>query len=110
MQIGILSCDGNNLAILWLQMQLMCWDVDILHQNDTHLTGTDYWLHLGKDICFDPHFRDYLQFDRSLCASFPAPIELPMLPQHMPYYQGLQISVQTNSIHQDADAAYCQSR
>ncbi len=27
----ILSYDGNNSAILWLQMQLMCWDVDIVH-------------------------------------------------------------------------------
>jgi hypothetical protein len=27
----ILSYDGNNPAILWLQMQLMCWDVTIVH-------------------------------------------------------------------------------
>jgi hypothetical protein len=56
----ILSYDGNNPAILRLQMQLMCWDIDIIHQNDTHLANTDYWLQLGKDICFDPYFHDYL--------------------------------------------------
>jgi hypothetical protein len=31
-------------------MQLMCWDVDIVHQNDTHLANKDYWLQLDKDI------------------------------------------------------------
>jgi hypothetical protein len=82
----ILSYNGNNPAILWLQMRLMCWDINIIHQHNTHLTEANYWLHLGKDICFDPHFCYYLQFDRSLRASIPAPTELPMLPQHMPYY------------------------
>jgi hypothetical protein len=39
----ILSYDGNNPAILWLQMQLMCWDIDIIHQKDMHLANADYW-------------------------------------------------------------------
>jgi hypothetical protein len=30
----ILSYDGNNPAVLWLQMQLMCWDMDIVHHNN----------------------------------------------------------------------------
>jgi hypothetical protein len=87
----------------------MCWDVDIVHQNDTHLTNADYWLRLGEDICFNPHFREYLQFDRSLCAEFPAPTALPMLPQNMPYYRGPCIPSQNGSSVQDADAAYCQA-
>ncbi len=37
----ILSYDGNNPAILRLQMRLMCWDVDIVHRNDIHLTDAD---------------------------------------------------------------------
>jgi hypothetical protein len=43
----ILSYNGNNPAILCLQMWLMCWDVIIVHQNDTYLADADYWLHLG---------------------------------------------------------------
>jgi hypothetical protein len=33
----ILSYDGNNPAILRLQMRLMCWDVTIVHWNDSYL-------------------------------------------------------------------------
>ena len=38
----ILSYDGNNPVVLQLQMRLMCWDVDIIHRNDIHLTDADY--------------------------------------------------------------------
>ena len=38
----ILSYDGNNPAILRLQMRLMCWDVDIIRRNYIHLTDADY--------------------------------------------------------------------
>jgi hypothetical protein len=56
----LFSYDSNNPAILQLQMWLMCWGVDIVHHNNTHLTDAYYWLCLGEDICFDPHFHDYL--------------------------------------------------
>jgi hypothetical protein len=105
----ILLYDRNNPAILWMQMQLMCWDADVIHQNDTYLAKADYWLQLGKDICFNPYFRDYLQFDRSLCAEFPAPTDLPMFPQNMPYYCGLRIPSQVDSSVQDMYEAYCQT-
>jgi hypothetical protein len=59
----ILSYDGNNPAISRLQMRLMCWDVDVVHQNDSHLVDADYWSRLGADICFDPLFKSYLDFD-----------------------------------------------
>ncbi len=85
----------------------MCWDVDIVHWNDTHLIDADYWSWHGEDICFDPHFHEYLQFDRSLRAEFPAPKTLPMIPQNMPYYCGPRISSQANSSVQDGDEAYC---
>ena len=62
----ILSYDGNNPAVLRLQMRLMCWDVDIVHRNDIHLTDADYWSRLGADICFDPLFKSYLDFDQGL--------------------------------------------
>jgi hypothetical protein len=105
----ILSYDRNNPAILWLQMRLMCWDVIIVHWNNTYLADADYWLCLGEDICFDPHFRDYLQFVQRLHTTYPAPTELPMLPQNIPYYRGLQVTTQPNSTHPDADATYCQT-
>jgi len=42
----ILSYDGANPAILRLQMRLMCWDVDIVHQMIitllTQTTGRDW--------------------------------------------------------------------
>jgi hypothetical protein len=84
----ILSYDGNNPAVLRLQMRLMCWDVDIVHRNDTHLTDADYWSRLGADICFDPLFKSYLDFDRGLCERCPVPTSLPMKPENMPYYRG----------------------
>jgi hypothetical protein len=87
----------------------MCWDIDIVHQKDTHLTDVDYWLRLGKDICFDPHFHEYLQFDCSLRAEFPTPTALPMLPQNMPYYRCPRVPSQNDSSVQDADTAYCQA-
>jgi hypothetical protein len=72
-----------------------------------HLTNTDYWLRLGKDICFNLHFAT-IQFNRSLCADFPAPTALPMLAEH-----GLLLrppnSLTSNCSVQDADAAYCQT-
>ena len=49
----ILSYEGGNLAILRLQMRLMCWDVDIVHRPDTKLVDADYWSRLGVDIEFD---------------------------------------------------------
>ena len=82
----ILLYNGNSLAILRLQMRLMCWNVDIVHQNDTHLTNAGYWSGLGKDIHFDLHSRNILQFNHSLHAEFPTPTALPMLPQNVPYY------------------------
>jgi hypothetical protein len=41
----------------------MFWDVDIVHRHDIHLTDADYWSQLGADICFDPLFKSYLDFD-----------------------------------------------
>jgi hypothetical protein len=105
----ILFYNGNNPAILCLQMRLMCWDVTIIHWNDTYLADADYWSHLGEDICFDPHFWDYLQFVQTLRATYPAPTELPMLPQNMPYYRGPRVALQPESTPSDIDATYCQS-
>jgi hypothetical protein len=59
----ILLYDGNNPAILWLQMQLMCWDMDIVHCNNIHLTYANYWSRLGADICYNPLFKLYLDFN-----------------------------------------------
>jgi hypothetical protein len=84
----ILSYDGTNPAILRLQMQLMCWDVNIVHQNNNYILDADYWSCLGADLCFDPLFKKYLELNKSLCSTNPAPSSLPMLPENMPYYRG----------------------
>ncbi len=87
----ILSYDGNNPAILSLQMRLMCWDVDIVHQNDSHLTNANYWSWLGANFYFDPLFKSYLDFDWGLSKRFPVQHTLPMKSENMPYYRGPQI-------------------
>ncbi len=77
--------------------------------NNTYLADADNWSRLGEDICFDLHFQDYLQFVQRLRATYPAPTDLPMLPQNMPYYRGLWGTMQPDSNHPDADATYYQS-
>jgi hypothetical protein len=83
----ILSYDGRNSAILHLQMPFMCWDMDIEHRNDIHLTDADYWSWLGADICYDPLLKDYIKRAVFLRRKFPAPTALPMLPENQPYYR-----------------------
>jgi hypothetical protein len=82
----ILSHDGSNLAILRLQMRLMCWDVDIVHRSNNFLVNADHWLHLNANLCYDPTFRKYLQFVSSFCATHPPLTDIPMQPENMPYY------------------------
>ena len=101
----ILSYDGNNPAVLRLQMRLMCWDIDIVHRNDTHLTDADYWSRLGADICFDPLFKSYLDFDRGLCERCPVPTSLPMKPENMPYYRGPRLAGKDPSSEVDTPSA-----
>ncbi len=104
----ILPYDGNNPAIACLQMRLMCWDVGIVHRHDSHLVDTDYWSLLGADICFDPLFKSYLDFDWGLCKEFPTPISLPMKPENMPYYQGPQITTSMDSQRANSPIETCQ--
>jgi hypothetical protein len=80
--------DGTSLAILRLQMRLMCWDANIIHQNDNYCVNADYWSHLGTDLCFNPLLKKYLELTRSLRLLHPAPSSLSMLPENMPYYRG----------------------
>ena len=83
--------------MLRLQMCLMCWDVDIVHRNNIHLTDANYWSRLGADICFDPLFKSYLDFDCRLREQFPAPTSLPMKPKNMPYYRGPRVTTTADS-------------
>jgi hypothetical protein len=98
----------------------MCWDIDNVHRNDSHLIDADYWLRLGADICFDPLFKSNLEFDWGLRERFPAPRTLPMRPENMPYYQGPRVTsppdAQLNTPSADchtaantADHYHCQS-
>jgi hypothetical protein len=87
----ILSYDGLNPAILRLQMHLMCWDVDIVHRTNKFLVDADYWSRLNANLCYDPTFREYLQFISSFRATHPPPTAIPMQPENMPYYRGPRV-------------------
>ena len=80
----ILTYEGNNPAVLRLQMRLMCWDCDIVHRSDFYLIDADYWSRLGADLCFDPLLRDYIQRVASMRSQHPVPEAMPMLPCNMP--------------------------
>jgi hypothetical protein len=101
----ILSYKGSNSANLRLQMRLMCWDIDIVHRPDTKLVDSNYWLHLGMDLEFNPLLRDYLAYALQDFNSNPPPTNLPMHPENMPYYRGPRIqeptdtTVPTNALH-----------
>ena len=69
-------------------MRLMGWDVDIVHRPHTELVDADYWSRLNVDMTFDPLYRKYLQLTHHFQSSKPAPTELLMCPENMPYYRG----------------------
>jgi hypothetical protein len=104
----ILSYSGANHTILCLQMQLMGWDVDIVHRNDHYITNADYWLRLGADLCFDPLFKTYLNLTRTLCIKNPPLTLFPMKPKNMPYYHGPQVVTPSNT-DTCSDANHCQA-
>jgi hypothetical protein len=104
----LLSYKDGNSAILRLQMRLMCWDVDIVHRSDSELVDADYWSCLGADIDFDPLFRDYLDYTAKLWKSNPAPADLPMRPENMPYYRGPRVQPVTKT-SDSKDALHIQS-
>jgi hypothetical protein len=93
----LLSYEGSNPAILRLQMCLMCWDVDIIHQPDSELVNADYWSCLGAIIDFNPLFCDYLDYTAKLRKSHPVTTDLPMRPENMPYYRGPQVQPVTKT-------------
>ena len=84
----ILSYDGCNSAVLWLQMRFMCWDMDIEHRNDHWLTDANYLSCLGADLSFDPLLKDYIQRTDFLRRRNPLVASLPMEPKNMPYFLG----------------------
>ncbi len=91
-------------------MRHMCWDMDIVHRHDIHLTNADYWSRLGADICFDPHFKEYLDFSQSLRSWYPAPVNLPMPRENTPYYRGpglISPPMNTPGTPKVAEATYC---
>jgi hypothetical protein len=93
----LLSYEGGNPAILCLQMRLMCWDVDIIHRLDSQLVNADYWSCLGADIDFNPLFCDYFDYTMKLRKSHPAPMDLPMHAENMPYYCGPRVQPVTKT-------------
>ncbi len=105
----ILFYDGANLVILRLQMHLMCWDVDIVHQNNHYIADADYWLRLGAGLCFDPLFKKYLDLTWSLCTENPPPTSLPMQPENMPYYHGPHVTTPPDYTADTTDATHYQA-
>jgi hypothetical protein len=108
----LLSYDGANQEILRLQMQLMGWDVDIVHPTNDYLVDANYWSRLDLDSCYDPLFKKYLHLVAALQQMHPPPKELPMRTEHMPYYCGPRIpadhcpegtSTDVNGDNADAD-------
>jgi hypothetical protein len=93
----VLSYDGRNPSILRLQMQLMCWDMDIEHRNDIFLTDADYWSRLGINLCFDSLLKSYIEQVNSFCQSRPSPTALPPAPKNMPYFRGPRLPPQVAS-------------
>ena len=67
-------------------MHFVCWDMDIEHCNDIHLTDVDYFSRLGSDLCYDPLLRDYIQRVDVIKQDNPSLLALPIELQHMPYY------------------------
>jgi hypothetical protein len=82
----ILSYDGTNQTILRLQMQLMGWDVDIVHQRNEHLVDANYWSRLDANLFYDQLFRTYLHLVEDLKRNHPAPTKILMNVEHMLYY------------------------
>jgi len=105
----VLSYVGANLAILRLQMRLMCWDVDILYRPDVELVDADYWSRLGVDIVYGPLLRDNMAYTMKTRATHPPPTELPMRPENMPYYRGPRVTHPTPPTAPSADALHVQS-
>jgi hypothetical protein len=83
----ILSYDGQNPAILHIQMRFMRWDMVIEHRNDVCLTNVDYFSRLGTDLCFDPLLNEYVQQVDAICHCSPALMELPIVPRNQSYFQ-----------------------
>ena len=71
----------------------MCWDVDVVHRPDSELVDADYWSRLGVTLEYDPLYVQYLIQTRQLRLSHPAAKDLPMLPEHMPYYRGPKVQL-----------------
>eukprot|EP00956_Cyclotella_meneghiniana_P037713 scaffold143282_cov76-Cyclotella_meneghiniana.AAC.4 len=84
----VMSYDGNNPAVLRLQMRLMCWDMVIVHRPGTEMTAADYLSRLGADLCFDPLLKDYIERVSQFKLSNRPISTLPMLPANMPGYRG----------------------
>ncbi len=94
--------------MLRLQMRLKCWDVDIVHRPNVELIDADYWSQLGADLNFDPLYRKYLELTRQTRKSHPAPTDLPMRPENMPYYRKPRIQKVSSEIDK-ADTLHIQS-
>lgn len=89
----LLSYDGNNPALLRLQMRIMLWSCDIVHRNAEHLGDADYLSRLGADLDYDPLVRTYLNFTTRLRELYP-PVDGPVRPENMPGFRGPRIASQ----------------
>jgi hypothetical protein len=84
----VFSYNGANQTILHLPMRLMGWDVDIGYHCNKHLVDANYWSRMDCNLCYNASFRTYLRLVDNLRRDHPAPTEIPMKVEHIPYYQG----------------------
>jgi hypothetical protein len=69
-------------------MQLMGWDVDIVHPCNEHLVDANYWSCLDCNLYYNPSFCAYLHLVDNLHQAHPALTEIPLIVEHMPYFWG----------------------
>jgi hypothetical protein len=62
--------------------------MEIEHRNNHFLTDTDYWSHLGANLCFDPLLKEYIKQVNAMRQHNPSPTALPPAPENMPYFWG----------------------
>jgi hypothetical protein len=81
-------------------MLFMCWDMIIEHHNDVYLTNANYFSWLGADLSFDSLLKDYIHNIDAIWRCSPMPMELPIVPEHQPYFHGPRINMPCKAIWQ----------
>eukprot|EP00984_Skeletonema_dohrnii_P006306 scaffold2258_cov84-Skeletonema_dohrnii-CCMP3373.AAC.7 len=87
----ILTYEGSNPVVNRLKMQLLLWNMDIVHRNNKWLVDADFFSRCGEALCYDPLWRDYVGRTGDLLRRH-TPATGPMLPENMPGYRRPRIT------------------